>query len=504
MRLPDYSPEALGAVYDAEMDRYDELLSFDRSALSADQQREYDALAGMMANTIDDEFLLYYNIFTGAIPELPIVLAEYKLYTKDDIGRYIRLLADMPDMVDGVSEYLHAQVEAGLFMPDSAIDGAVEQMEQFIYMEPNILVTSFEERLDSFPELTAEEREQYIEDNRNAIDQYILPGFQAMIDDLTNLRGRGSEKLPKMAEYYRQLVRQETGLSEGIDEIYAALEQKLAELDAEFEALRDNYTDLDDSLDNLNYGDTDPQSILESLREKINEDFPPLEGVEYAVKELPVALQDLSYVAFYLSPPIDEATQNVIYVNDKNSDDSTIFQTMAHEGYPGHLYQSNYENGRVSPLRAFYGISSYAVGYSEGWAFYVELLSYDWVSYKETNPECAEYLRMNTLVWMVADSLLDIGINYKGWTIEDAIEEMAEYYTAEEIEWFYPDITQDPGSMIKYAAPYLKIEGLKERAQQAMGDDFNIMEFHKTILDLGLSNFDLVEEAINDYIGSTL
>ena len=154
----------------------------------------------------------------------------------------------------------------------------------------------------------------------------------------------------------------------------------------------------------------------------ITEDFPAIpQQTGCTVKYVDEALEPYSAPAFYMVPPIDDMAENTIYINRLDTAEGlSLFTTLAHEGYPGHLYQTVYSGSYLrsigaSPLRS---ILSYG-GYTEGWATYTELLSYDYAIRltKDMHPETeALYLaeKQNRQIQLCLYSILDIFIHYKG------------------------------------------------------------------------------------------
>jgi uncharacterized protein (DUF885 family) len=262
----------------------------------------------------------------------------------------------------------------------------------------------------------------------------------------------------------------------------------------------ENNPDLSERIERLDYGETDPEAIIIDHKDKMAADFPALNEVDYSIKYVPEVLADYMAPAFYLIPPIDATTDNTIYINNKRLGVEERYTTLAHEGYPGHLYQGNYNLGRVSPLRYTIDFN----GYSEGWGFYVEQFSYDWTEYAQNDPACADYFKLDNRFGIAVMSRIDIGIHYEDWTIAKTREYLLNYveFSEEETRDLYRDIAQNPGGYLRYFAPYLKFMELLDKAQEEMGEDFVLKEFHRAILDVGPSYFDEVERAVDRYIAT--
>ena len=238
---------------------------------------------------------------------------------------------------------------------------------------------------------------------------------------------------------------------------------------------------------------TDPEIILTDLKENIREDFPEAVPVDCSIKYVPASLSEYLSPAMYLVPPIDDFQNNHIYINgrDKNTL-SYIYTTIAHEGYPGHLYQCVYfRNTKPAPIRSILEFT----GYDEGWATYVELYSYQ---YAGIDSALADFLKANNIVILCMYARADMGIHYQGWTEKETVEYVKNFIgDVKTSKRIYQTLLEEPGIYLPYAIGYLEITELKEKALQNLGSKFNEKEFHKFLLDIGPAQFDIIEEHLN-------
>lgn len=509
----ELEPEDLREVYREDMADAKELLGFDRALLTPEQQHEYDVLTAYDESLPDEEFLLYGNpmIIGGNVNEIPILLSQFAIDDEQDVKNYLLYLRDIPRLLGEAGMLLEEQSRIGLFMPDYAADTVIGQIEGFINPdEENIMVFTFDQRLNQVTGLTEEQRKKYQQENRTAIFEAVIPAYQTLIDVIESLKGTGTNEMgicyyPDGAQFYEQLIRWQTGLEESVTEIERNL---MAEMDVTMGELTDLMTANPGLLERewiINFGETDALTLLTDLEEKIAAEFPALEDVNYTVDFIPAELEFLA-TAFYFIPPIDTATENVIQVQQNISDPFYYYSLLAHEGFPGHLYQYNYSLDISSPLR----LSRNFMGYNEGWATYVELLSYDMADLSDSSEpgrsdSVDAYKRMNQLdlkVNLFIYALLDIGINYHGWTEEQAMDNLGEHvnYDIESMRQVYESVTQNPGIYLVYGATAFKIESLRTKAEDALGGSFDAGEFHRAILDLGPCRYGHVEKAVDNYI----
>lgn len=200
-----------------------------------------------------------------------------------------------------------------------------------------------------------------------------------------------------------------------------------------------------------------------------------------------------------MTTPIDDSSTQLIYINEKYlGDDATmdLYPTMAHEGYPGHMYQTVYTNESGLPLVR--NLFSYS-GYTEGWATYVEFYSY---SVSGLDEDLA-----NVLVWDEITSLglyayIDMGVHYEGWDREDTAEYLSGFGIDDEevVDEVFEIIVEEPANYLSYFIGYLEFMELRETAEKELGDDFNAKEFHQFLLEMGPAPFYIIEDYMDDWM----
>lgn len=249
---------------------------------------------------------------------------------------------------------------------------------------------------------------------------------------------------------------------------------------------------------NYEYEMTDPEEIVEDLMVKTEKDFPKPPEVDYTIKYVHPSMQEHMSPAFYLTTPIDDLKNNLIYINEKYADEGTnIYSTLAHEGYPGHLYQNAYTNASgIAPIR---NLLSYS-GYTEGWATYVEFeYSYDYMGMYE---ELADVSSINTAVSLGLYAYADMGIHYEGWDRADLAEYLLSFGIDDEeiTDEVFDALVEEPANYLSYFIGYLEFIDLKEAAQKELGDDFDIKEFHKFLLETGPAPFYIIEDYMDEWM----
>lgn len=432
---------------------------------------------------------------TGIHAQLPVLLAEYQFTSETDVKTYLALLETTPDYFSSLAEFEQKKSDAGLFMSETTADAVLEQCNAFIAMgEDNYLLSTFEERIHTLDNLSANDKADYISQNRTLLQSSIIPAYEHLIDALTSLKNSGKNSqglcyLPKGKDYYSFLVARETGSSRSVDEILTLTESQISDDLLAMQDVVSKYpTATRETASSIS---TSPDLILKDLEEKICTAFPVPKNVNVEIKYVPSALEAYLSPAFYLIPAIDNMTENVIYINQAHTlDDIHLFTTLAHEGYPGHLYQTTYYAAQdPDPLRNLFNFK----GYVEGWATYAEMCSYYLSSLDKPS---ATLLQKNNSLILGLYALADIGIHYAGWNLERTVQFFNTYGIDDEntIAEIYDIIIGDPANYLSYYVGYLEILELKREMMEQEGKDFSQKEFHQKILDVGPAPFKIVRE----------
>lgn len=496
------------AVCAASENALSALHSFERRRLSKENRLTYDILESYLESSRQ---LAPYTLYdeplaplTGAQAQLPVLLSEYRFYSRSDIETYLKLLTKTPEYFHSILEFEQAKSEAGLFMADYSADGIIKECQAFIDMgDDNYLHSSFKDRLDSM-ELPADKRTAYIETNSEYIRNYIYPAYTELKDGLAALRGTGKNPnglchLPEGREYYELTVASETGSSRSIPELQQLTQKQmisdLADMQKILTPVDENVSVSSDlfKTQGASLETSDPAAILSDLEDKLEEHFPKPPKVNTEIKYVQKSMEEYLSPAFYMIPAIDNSTDNVIYINQGHlPDDLSLFTTLAHEGYPGHLYQTTYYAGRKpDPIR---NLLNYG-GYTEGWATYSEMMSY---YYAPITKEQATLMQKNTSVILGLYALADMGIHYEGWTLIEATSFFRSYgiTDVDTIEDIYDLIIADPANYLKYYIGYVEFLELKRDAVKQWGKGFSQEKFHKAVLDVGPAPFDVVRERV--------
>lgn len=427
-------------------------------------------------------------------------MSEFTFYDKEDVDIYLALLNDFPAYFDNILEFQKGKSDEGLFMPDEDVDEVVSACEDFIEnREDNMLIELFPEKLDSLSGLTDDEIADYTERNKKAVLDSVIPAYESLIEGLNNLKGTGENEnglyyFEHGQEYYEYLVKTQTGSDKTPDELIDWVEETITT-----DMMRLGFVLSADQTLYERLGETpeidisNPDEILETLQTSLTKNFPAAISDQYALKYVPESLEDSMNPAFYMIPPVDNPHNNVIYLNSSQlSDNLAVFTTLAHEGYPGHLYQHNFFSANdPDPIRQQLNF----LGYVEGWATYAENMSYGWTGLDNGMTRC---MQLNQSLTLGLYARIDLGIHYEGWTEEDVAQFLTDYgiEDSEIIHEVFRTIVSDPASYLPYCIGFMEIQELRDETEEAMGSDFNLKDFHQFLLNLGPCQFDIIDKYI--------
>ena len=477
------------------------LQEFDPDTLSSENALTFKILDTYLKNaSTGTDYLLYQEPLgpvSGIHTQLPVLLSEYSFYDTQDVETYLALLKETPSYFDSVIRFEQKKAASGLFMPDYQADSVLDTCQSFIDMgKENYLVSTFNERIASLDLLPENKKDSFQKENMKLVTEEIYPAYQNLITAIKSLKGKGMNEqglshFPYGKKYYEYLVRQTTGCNESISRLRLMTRAQILE---DLSAMQKILFPADAALTKASVLEqTSPDSMLDDLRSKITDTFPKIPDVDFQVKYVPESMQDYLSPAFYMIPAIDNLTENVIYINNgQTASGLNLYTTLAHEGYPGHLYQTVYFSAsEPDPIRSILDFG----GYVEGWATYAEMMSYYLAPLPKTE---ASLLQKNSSVILGLYALADMGIHYDGWSVTDTVRFFSDYGINDPnaVQSVYKLIIGSPANYLKYYIGYLKFYELKKEMADALGNQFSQKEFHRAVLDVGPAPFEIVYDEV--------
>ena len=477
------------------------LQEFDPGTLSSENALTFKILDTYLENaSTGTDYLLYQEPLgpvSGIHTQLPVLLSEYSFYDTQDVETYLALLKETPAYFDSVIRFEQKKAASGLFMPDYQVDSVLDTCQSFIDMgKENYLVSTFDERIASLDLLPENRKDSFRAENMELVTEEIYPAYQNLITAIKSLKGKGTNEqglshFPYGKKYYEYLVRQTTGCNESVSRLRLMTRAQILE---DLSAMQKVLFPADAALTQASVLEqTPPDSMLDDLRSKITDTFPEIPDVDFQVKYVPESMQNYLSPAFYMIPAIDNLTENVIYINNgQTASGLNLYTTLAHEGYPGHLYQTVYFSAsEPDPIRSILDFG----GYVEGWATYAEMMSYYLAPLSKTE---ASLLQKNSSVILGLYALADMGIHYDGWSVTDTVRFFSDYgiNDANAVQSVYELIIGSPANYLKYYIGYLKFYELKKEMADALGNQFSQKEFHRAVLDVGPAPFEIVYDEV--------
>lgn len=438
----------------------------------------------------------------GVTSQLPVLLAEYPFGNTRDIEDYLGLLSQMDTYFSGILDYEQKKADAGLFMSDEACLKVIEGCEVFTeHPDDNFLIDTFSNRLNAMDGLTDTQKNTYLKQHSKVLSDHVIPAYSQMIKGLTMLLGRGHNNwglcnFPEGKAYYEAVVSADTGCDDSVEDLFSQITKARREDLTFCQNLLEKNPKLASQSPKPDAALKEENAMLSRLQKEILTDFPAPPQTEVEICHVDPALSEYLAPAFYITAPIDDISHNRIYINDaKNDTDIYYFTTLAHEGYPGHLYQtictSSYGAPEVRSLLNY-------PGYTEGWATYTEMQAF---YYAGLDPDLASLLQHNQAATLSLYATADIGIHYFGWEKEKNAAFWSEYGVDDTatVKRITDLILEEPGNYLKYYVGYLKFRQMRE--QLALENkSFSVSAFHEAILRTGPSPFSVLEETVRDQL----
>lgn len=507
----DFSSDTLKKNCSRSKELLQKLYTFPTSSLTKKQKLTWQIFQDYLNESImNEKYILYSSPLgtNGLQSEIPVTLSEYRLDNEKDIKDYLSLVNQVPELFTQILDFEQERRNAGLISPSFVISDTIDQIDQFLNAseENNPLIQSFEERLAEVESLSKDQKASYIANNRLLVTDKVLPAYkslktslQAYTNDSKNTSSK--ERLCEYKngqDYYKFLLMSNVGTDFSPEDCITILESQLKNTVKDISSLTTKNKDLYTEYLSATPALSAPKEIMNTLKNDSLIDFPEIKNISCQLKNVPDALSGTSACAFYLVPPIDSTKDNIIYINKSRVDSNELFSTLAHEGYPGHLYQTNYFlTTNPSPLRTFL----HCAGYDEGWGTYAQLYSYNFIEFKNVDEQTTKQLRQlyrdNDLLSLSLSSLCDLYVNYKNYD-ENALANYLQTYGIDKdsAQNLYRYVIENPTTYLSYSIGCYELDQLKQTMSDSLGKAFKISDFHEAVLNVGSCNFSILRQEI--------
>jgi len=507
------------------------LHDYDFDDLNPQQQMSYKVMEVFLETIKDGKKFRHYNYpvnqLFGVQNGFPSFMdSGHRVKSATDAEDYLSRLAAVNKKFTDVVEGLKLRQQEGITPPTFVVVKVLKEMNGFVETAPkdNILYQSFEKKLAKIDDMTAEEKQTFLDKVEKSIADEVYPAYKILIDYFTELQPKTNQnagvwKFPDGDEYYRYALKQMTTSDYTPQQIHQLGLSEVARISTEMLDILHQQGYQGDDLGKMMhaigeearflYPDTaeareqilkDYQTILDEVNAGMDKAFSlrPKMGVE--VLRIPVFKEKTAPGAYYQGPKLDGSTRGKFYANlyDIKEIPKFAMRTLAyHEGIPGHHFQIALKQ-ELEGLPMFRKVVPFTA-YSEGWALYAERLAWE-LGYEEDPFD--NLGRLQAELFRAVRLVVDTGLHYKKWTREAAIDYMesttgiAHSDVVSEIERYIVM----PGQACAYKVGMLKILELRAKAKQQLGDKFDLKKFHKAVLENGAVPLNILEQLVDQYI----
>jgi uncharacterized protein (DUF885 family) len=496
-----------------------------RDPLSPAEQLNYDIFARIKHNAIDEaQFQAYLMPITNrsgfhiSFPELPL---EVPLAHTHDYENYIARLGAFSQYVDDHIELLRAGIKQGLTLPSIVMVDFDKAITPHIVDDPatSLLYKPF----TKFPDaVDAADQPQLIEAGRQAIAKSVVPGYRKLLKFLGDeyvpacRQQIGASVLPRGREFYRHRVHQFTTLDIDPQQVHDLGQSEVLRIKNEMQAIikdvgfQGDFAAFVEYLRNNPkfYADTPDQLlketslVLKRMDGELPKLFKTLPRTPYGMREVPDFIAPRTTTAYYQPPAGDGSRAGFYYVNTYNLKSRPLYEIEAlslHEAVPGHHLQIAIaqELPDVPNFRRFAGFTAFV----EGWGLYAERLGLEVGFYQDPY---RNFGRLSYEMWRACRLVVDTGMHYLGWTREQAISFMSDN-TALSIHNITAEVDRYiawPGQALAYKMGELKLRELRQLAEERLGEQFDVREFHDVVLASGAIPLSVLETNVRAWIDS--
>ena len=504
--------------YPAEKQFYqtqlDKLLAINYNSLQGDDRLCYDKLVYDCEESIYgysytafNYYTMIFNFLVGPQCEVLFILDVYSFDTVEDAEKYIALVKDLDRYYDQMCEYEEMRAKLGFASSDNSYEEAAKTFDNLVKQKNDcFLYDSFEERLDNIKGLSTSDKSRLISEHEKAMKEVAFPEFQECADRMRKLKGSGGTdqglcEYKGGDAYYAMLTRNLSNNGASVQDGIAALEKRMKSLLYDYYELYLNKDSWEEEVEDHAYSKGSLENNLDFLRFAVKNDFPDIPAHEYYTMDVPEVFEENFSPAAYLGYHLDNFNANVIIINHKSADSDKDFGvTVAHEGYPGHMFQSLYT--RAHTKHPYMYLSS-SIGYNEGWAVYVENYSMRYFSENGVT-DAMKVVRINSELSMLVHTRVDYGIHVENWSLKQCVNYMQNMgfrkITEKDFQKYYTLIVTDPGYYIKYGMGYLWTQQTMDdmRAKFPNKTDKDI---HTAYLDSLTGTFDQIRKSMEKKLG---
>jgi uncharacterized protein (DUF885 family) len=499
-----------------------ELAAFDDGALTPEQRLSADMMRWQLDSIIDDEPFFDYSFpleqFAGVNVNLPNQLTVVQpVATARDAENYVARLAQIDErMAEAVAES-ERNATGGVVPPRFILAATIAQMQRFVASPPteNPLVTTLRDKMTDVSDLAETSREELLSAAMSVVADEVYPAWRAAIAVLEAqlpqaTDAAGLARFDRGAELYTERLRHFTTTNLTAAEIHAIGLAEVARIEAEMDALFRTLGLADGSIQereqrltaDLSYPNTaegrrqimaEIDSILADALARTADSFDVRPRSPIIAQPYPEFRWE-NAAASYTRPPSDGSRPGIFQIPLRPSylTRFSLRTLVYHETVPGHHFQLALaiENEALPAFRRILALGGLSAS-TEGWALYSERFAAEDGWYD--GDTAGRIGQLSDALFRARRLVVDTGLHAMGWTREQAIAFGIE---ASEIERY----VVNPGQACAYMIGQLKLVELRERARAALGERFEIRDFHRVVLNAGVVPLEILEREVEAYI----
>lgn len=522
-QLTDISPAYIAETQALQIAVRDQLHSYDRANLTPEQQLSYDIYDWYLTDLIaghayaTNDYPVNFFITSVHQDMLQFFTDIHPITAAQDVADYIARLAQVDDKFDQLITGLQIRQEAGVVLPRFAIQWTLGDIRQMANSAPRRtpFYTTLQDKMALLSSIPPDEQTALLDAAAAEIETAVLPAYAALADTLTQQLAIATDddgvwKFPNGADYYAYTLRHFSTTDMTATDIHALGLQEVAHIQAEMRLLFDQLGyPADETLPQLmarvvtDSGRVFGDDIVATYEAIINEAKQNVSPAFDIVPQADVIVIGVPYGGYYVSPAVDGSRPGAFYATDQGSEARYGMATLAyHEAVPGHHFQ-------LAIMQELTGLPHFRNGvtftaYTEGWALYAEQLAYELGFYEDDI--YGNIGRLQGELFRAVRLVVDTGIHDQGWTFDEAVDYMMANtgYPRGMVEGQIARYVIWPGQAVAYKIGMMKIVELRQRAQDALGADFDLRAFHNVILQNGSMPLAILEQVVDAYIAAEL
>jgi prolyl oligopeptidase len=518
----DNSIEAIERRQDEQQAFLYRVIAIDSSQLDAEDQLNYDLFRRSLQTEIDGQQFKEYLMpmsQRGGIQSLESTAERLRMQSTKDYEDWLARMAKVETVIEQTMKRMERGRKDGYMPPKILMERIPDQLAQQTVENPED--SPFFGAFSSMPDAMSDEDKTRLQASaKEIIDDSIVPAYRDFSRYFNNTylpasrESIGVSQLPDGEAYYEYKARLFTTTQMTPDEIHRLGLNEVKRIRDEMQLIIDELEFDGDFADFLHFLRTDPQFYYEDpddlyeaylatckrIDPELVKLFGKLPRMPYGLRPIPDNIAPDTTTAYYNSPAADGSRAGYYYVNLYKPEVRPKYEIevlSVHEAMPGHHLQIALamELEDLPDFRRYSGFTAF----TEGWGLYSEALGYDLGLYKDPY---SSFGALTYEMWRAVRLVVDTGMHYKGWTRQQAIDFFKDNAAKTEL-----DIVNEidrylimPGQALAYKIGQLKMLELRKKAEQTLGDDFDIRAFHDELLGAGAIPLEVLETRMNRWL----